>query len=151
MSVAVLAPGTTCGVFWAGPGAPSWPVLFAPQHWTEPSSIVTQLNCAPVARSTAVPLTSAATGVADGTFDPLPSCPAALSPQQLTVLSASTAHEWLAPAAMPSAPPDGQPPPAESTRTGVASVPPAVPSPSWPLASLPQHSAVPSDCTAHVC
>ena len=68
--------------------------------------------------------------IAEGVVEPSPSWPAELSPQQLTVAPVSRAQVWSTPALMPMAPATGQPPAAASTATGVAAIPPAVPSPS---------------------
>jgi hypothetical protein len=87
---------------------------------------------------------------------PSPSCPAPFSPQHLIVPSIMRAQVWP-PSVTPPPPvsamtfPSGGPPGDTSTLSGVWSLPPAVPSPNWPILSNPQHSAPLVDVTTHVC
>src|SRR5690606_33047667 len=75
---------------------------------------------------------------------PLPSCPAALAPQQRAAPPATTAQLWSVPAVMASAP---LPSPATVTGSGRMMV---LPSPSWPDAFAPQHFTAPPAATAQL-
>ncbi len=87
----------------------------------------------------------------------LPSCPELLTPQHLTVLFVSSAHEWKRPASAAVAVEMPLTVTGDMVEVGEAPTPggvkPAVtpPLPSCPLAFSPQHLTVPPVRTAHVC
>src|SRR2546428_667040 len=89
------------------------------------------------------PLTG--TGVFDLVFVPLPRRPLVFSPQHFTVASDSRAHVWVPPPEAIAVAPVRL-----LTATGAfESV--FVPSPSSPTSLCPQHFAVASESSAHVC
>lgn len=118
------------------------PSLRTMQVWTP--SAVTELAVLFVGRSAVSP------GPSTAPVDAVPSCPAVLSPQQLSSPEESTAHVCRAPASTDRTPVSGS----KSTNigTGDASVLwplPVSTRPSWPCSSLPQHDSVRAAVTAH--
>ena len=89
---------------------PNCPKLFWPQHFRTPLSSIAQVKVAPasidiavlpVPRSAATrssPISLAPSPLVD--WFPIPSWPALLSPQHLTLPSSSRAHEWCWPVAI---------------------------------------------------
>jgi len=131
MAITPLSSPTTCtgvALLMRVP-SPSWPKLFAPQQRTPPPAVRTQVWLLPPAMA-AIPLVRPAISVGVG--------PPWL-PQHLTPPAVVRAQVYDEPAASAMASLKGAPPGAASTSTGVARLPPPVPSPSCPELFLPQH------------
>eukprot|EP00961_Rhodomonas_salina_P181824 2454324-Rhodomonas_salina.1 len=154
----VLSPRFSVSPCPSRPGYGNW---LEPQHFTLPSSNITQEPTSPVSILTAVrPVPRSIAGSASpispvlsprSSVSPCPSCPAQFTPQHLTLPLSRIAHEWSPPAAILTA--ESSVPrsiagraspisPGSSPRCSVS------PSPSWPSALAPQHFTQPSSNSA---
>jgi hypothetical protein len=127
----------------------SWPLAFAPQHWTVPAPVATHACCSPDAMA-AAPLArpDTADGVEEFALLPLPSCPLAFAPQHSVAPEASTAQLLSSPLEIARTPVSGDFPSELNTSTGVAEEAVTVPLPSWPPAFAPQQKTFPPDVSA---
>src|SRR5438067_2271985 len=79
--------------------SPSWPEVFAPQHFTVPPVTTAQVCADPAEITVTFANPDTAAGLVLDVLVPVPSCPELFRPQHFTVPDGgSTAHECASPA-----------------------------------------------------